>query len=256
MRAGTTLKAPGVAALAATALALALAGAPDAVDLHGRTLRGRPTGPGCDRRAPADLPPHADRQSISKVLRSASKRGPSLRAALLGTKPADLRIEATVQVGGRRAKLKTTTQRIEGPGFTSVQIGISRSERGQAPARSAQGRGPGQRPADRRRPGDHGHADARALKARSAGREATRRRRDVLVEAGDFRPSAHRASSCASRPSSAWFSATSCSPLARRRRRLKALASSRSSEPSRRGRRARPQGAPPVARARRAPVRG
>ena len=32
-----------------------------------------------------------------------------------------------MQVGGRRAKLKTTTQRIEGPGFTSVQLEISRS---------------------------------------------------------------------------------------------------------------------------------
>ncbi len=60
---------------------------------------------------------------ISRVL----DKPKGLLTRLVLTKPGELRVEAVVQVGSSRAKLKATTRRIEQAGSTFVALGMSRS---------------------------------------------------------------------------------------------------------------------------------
>lgn len=63
-------------------------------------------------------------KTVARVVRTRSEGEPSLPTKLLLTRPAELRVEATVLVGGRRAKLETTTQRFEGAGSVNVPLNV------------------------------------------------------------------------------------------------------------------------------------
>jgi len=63
-------------------------------------------------------------KTVARVVRTRSEDEPSLPTKLLLTRPAELRVEAAVLVGGRRAKLETTTQRFDGAGSVKVRLSV------------------------------------------------------------------------------------------------------------------------------------